>query len=107
MPDYWLYTPEDDEAGCVVSASDPDEALRNAAKVGWYPDAKAEVQWYVLGEGGTLVVPNYPFRDEDECDDFCGHHADDCDGYCDHIGHRNMCLNDAEYDGLCAEYDDA
>ena len=44
MTDYWLYVPE--------------EALKNAQKLGWYPDAGAEVQWYVLGEGGTLIVEN-------------------------------------------------
>ena len=107
MTDYWLYTPEIDEAGCVAQGDTPEEALKNAGNIcGWYPDPKAEVQWYVLGEGGTMIVPNYPFRSEDECDDFCGPHAEGCDGYCDHLGHRNMCLNDAEYEAQCKEYND-
>ena len=56
MADYWLYIPEEDEAGCVATGGTPEEALKNAENLGWYPDAGAEVQWYVLGEGGTLIV---------------------------------------------------
>lgn len=107
MKYYWLYVPDEDEAGCVAPGIDANDALREAAKLGWYPDAKAEVQWHELGAGGTLTVPNYPFRDEDECDDFCSHHSEECDGYCDHVGHRNKCLNDAEYEARCQKYDNA
>jgi len=56
MKDYWLYTPEEDEAGVVAPGDTPEEALKSAQKLGWYPDEGAEVQWYVLGEGGTLIA---------------------------------------------------
>jgi len=56
MKSYWLYTPESDEAGCVAEGDTPEEALKHAQNLGWYPDAGEEVQWYVLGEGGTLIV---------------------------------------------------
>jgi len=56
MTDYWLYVPEGDEAGCVATGNNPEEALKHAERLGWYPDEGAEVQWYVLGEGGTLIA---------------------------------------------------
>ena len=65
MTDYWLYVPEVDEAGCVAPGDNPEEALKNAEKLGWLPDAGAEVQCYPLGEGTVLYVP----EDQDEGDD--------------------------------------
>ena len=56
MKDYWLYTPEIDEAGCVAMGETPEEALKDAERLGWIPEPGSEVQWYVLGEGGTLIV---------------------------------------------------
>jgi hypothetical protein len=55
MTDYWLYLPEKDEAGCVASGDTPEEALKNAEEMGWFPDDGDEIQWYVLGEGGTMI----------------------------------------------------
>ena len=34
MNDYWLYIPEVDEAGCVAQGSSPEDALKNAEKMG-------------------------------------------------------------------------
>ena len=57
MNDYWLYIPEVDEAGCVAQGSSPEDALKNAEKVGFFPDPGSEVQTYVLGEGQVIYIP--------------------------------------------------
>ena len=54
MPDYWLYVPYKDEAGCVQPGATPEEALKEAEKSGWFPDDGDEIQWYELGEGGVM-----------------------------------------------------
>jgi len=72
--DYWLYIPEVDEAGCVASGNTPEEALKNAEKVGWFPDPGAEVQTYVLGAGCVIFAPEKchvcgeVFSDRQRCD---------------------------------------
>jgi hypothetical protein len=101
---YWVYLPEIDEAGVVVQAFDFDEAFREGCEL-LNPDAGVEVQIHELGESREFLVPNHPFLDTDDCDEFCAPHADDCDGFCDHIGHRNMCMSEDEFEALKAEHE--
>jgi len=56
MKDFWLYVPDEDEAGCVASGKTVAEALAAAKEFGWSPKPGTEVHFYVLTNGGCLIV---------------------------------------------------
>ena len=106
MKYYWVYVPDVDEAGCVVQADSFEDAFTLGCEQ-LNPDVKAEVQVHELGGSQEFIVPNYPFTEADECDEFCATHDKDCDGFCDHMGeHQNMCLSAEAFEALKQEYND-
>jgi hypothetical protein len=54
MSYYWVYIPEENEAGCVVQADSFEEAFKKGCDM-LYPDDGAELQVHELGASQEFI----------------------------------------------------
>lgn len=60
---YWVYLPEINEAGTVVTATSFEDAFKQGCDT-LFPDAGVEVQVHELGESQAFYTPDEESSDE-------------------------------------------